>query len=266
MFSNCKISKLFFFNSFIFKANDWEADNYSAKPQSLHPETNPGGYDAVNIYGDEYFNGGATYNTRPTSYPGLGVLYRKGYREADLVDYKTKNIKLSGAVHYKIRKETELIYSSNFGYGTTVYQGDNRYSLKDIQFYQNRIELRKPDKFFIRGYITNEDAGRSYDAFFTALLLQNMVKPDGQWAQDYANYWQRFIRPLITVANYPELPQPPAPGSPDYSNLYQQYIASINPVLLSTYPDSMKMYHDIAAEYANGIGNPLLGYRAYLDP
>ena len=90
-----------------------------------------------------------------------------------------------------IRKETELIYSSNFGSGTTVYQGDNRYCLKDILFFQNRIEIRKPNKFFIRAYMTTEDAGKSYDAFFTSLLLQREVKPDDRWAQDYAFYWSK---------------------------------------------------------------------------
>ncbi len=254
------------FNAYIFRAHDWEAKNYSATPQTKDPITNPGGYDAVNIYGDEYFNGGATYSGRPTSYPGLGVIYRTGYAEPDLVDYNTKNIKLNAAFHYKIRKETELIYSSNFGSGTTVYQGDNRYSLKDILFFQNRIEIRKPNKFFIRAYMTTEDAGKSYDAFFTSLLLQRETKPDDRWAQDYAFYWSKYIKPKITLANYPALPQAPSPGSPNYSTLYQQYILSINPTLINTYPDSMRLYHSLAAAYANGIGNPLLGYKAFLEP
>ncbi len=254
------------FNACVFKAHDWEAENYSATPQSKDPTSNPGGFDAVNIYGDEYFNGGATYSGRPTSYPGLGVLYRTGYREKDLVDYNTKNTKLNAAFHYKIRKETELIFSSNFGTGTTVYQGDNRYSLKDILFFQNRIEIRKPNKFFLRAYVTNEDAGKSYDAFFTALLLQKAVKPDDRWAQDYAFYWSRFIKPKITLANYPALPQPPAFGTPNYSELYAQYILSINPTLIGTYPDSMAVYHSLAAAYANGVGNPIQGYKPFLEP
>ena len=42
------------------------------------------------------------------------------------------------------------MYKLNYGTGTTVYQGDNRFSLRDIQFYQNILELKQEDKFFIR--------------------------------------------------------------------------------------------------------------------
>ncbi len=50
----------------------------------------------------------------------------------------------------------------NFGAGTTVYQGDNRYSLKDILFLQNRLELREETgKWFLRAYSTHEDAGKT---------------------------------------------------------------------------------------------------------
>ena len=67
----------------------------------------------------------------------------------------------------------------NFGAGTTVYQGDNRYSLKDILFLQNRIELREETgKWFWRAYSTHEDAGNSYDAYFTALRMQDSIVPD----------------------------------------------------------------------------------------
>ncbi|HMT28683.1 MAG TPA: carboxypeptidase-like regulatory domain-containing protein, partial [Bacteroidia bacterium] len=159
-------------NIFYLSVNDWEANNLSATPQSRSTVDNPGGYDAVNIYGDEYQNG-FDLSQNSKDYPGLGVIARRGYYEKDLVDYKTENLKLGTALHYKIRPETEVILASNFGTGSTIYQGDNRYSLKEIKFYQNRIEIRKQDKWFLRAYATNEDAGKSYDAFFTALLMQN---------------------------------------------------------------------------------------------
>ena len=40
------------------------------------------------------------------------------------------------------------MYKLNYGTGTTIYQGDNRFSLRDIQFFQNIIELKKKNKFF----------------------------------------------------------------------------------------------------------------------
>src|SRR5574343_271447 len=43
-------------NLFFMRAYDWEANNADATPQSLVGTNNPGGYDAVNRYGDENFD------------------------------------------------------------------------------------------------------------------------------------------------------------------------------------------------------------------
>ena len=64
----------------------------------------------------------------------------------------------------------------NLGSGTTVYQGENRFRLDDIFFWQGKIELKQTDKFFLRAYITEEDAGKTYDAYATALRLQSSAK------------------------------------------------------------------------------------------
>lgn len=236
------------FNASFFKAYDWVADNRAATPQSLNPENNPGGYDAVNVYGDEYYSGG-DFSLVPSIFPGLGTVYRTGYAEKDIVDYNTRNIKLNSALHYKIVKDVEFVASSNFSTGTTVYQGDNRYSLKDILFFQNRIEIRKPEKFFLRAYVTNENAGKSYDAYFTALLLQRSVKSDIDWNDDYVNYLVSN-NVFNKFRNYPGYPKPA-----DYAQ-YTDYLAAINPFLMNNYYDSLLLYHGQAASYANGIGNP----------
>ncbi len=122
-------------------------------------------------------------------YPGLGVFYRNGYREVDMVDYNTENIKANAALHFMIKQKYELIVASNFGYGTTVYQGENRYSLRDIKFFQNRIEFRQKDKFFIRLYATNEDAGNTYDAVVAATELRNMSMPLLNYNNEYFKLW-----------------------------------------------------------------------------
>ena len=178
------------------QANDWEADNLS--PVEGSPiAINPGGYDAVNVYGDEDLTGSINdYETETNNKyytgEGLGIFHRTGYLEKDVVDYNTKNLKFATALHYKIQEDFELIYSMNYGTGTTVYQGDNRFSLNGIQFLQNRIELNKKDKFFIRAYRSQEDAGDSYDAVATAVRLQdyNTISPN-DWFSDYSS---RFIQ------------------------------------------------------------------------
>ncbi|MCY7361784.1 MAG: TonB-dependent receptor, partial [Ignavibacteria bacterium] len=185
-------------NGYYLRAHDWEANNSKPTEQSLDNEKNPGGYDAVNKYGDEFDNHN-DYTSSVKTFPGLKRIYRTGYWEKDLVDYNTRNFKTAAILQYKLTDSVDVILGSNFGTGTTVYQGDNRYSLKNILFFQNKIEVRKKDKFFIRAYATNEDAGKSYDAYFTALLLQKNAKSDLDWNTDYRNYWQNKIVPEIKL-------------------------------------------------------------------
>ncbi|MFZ4799176.1 MAG: TonB-dependent receptor, partial [Bacteroidia bacterium] len=174
-------------NLFYMRANDWNATNDNATSQSPVGINNPGGYDAVNRYGDEYTS--RIFYTPPTNVLDLnkGYYLRNGYNESDLVDYNSKNLKIGAATHYKVTKNTELIYTTNFGTGTTVYQGENRFSLRDILFFQNKLELKKDNRFFVRVYATNEDAGNSYDAYNTALLMQKAAKSDLDWGKDYNN-------------------------------------------------------------------------------
>ena len=179
----------FKFNAFYLQADDWVADNYGPTEDSRVGIGNPGGFDAVNIYGDEQmFDDGRLVRT----YPGLDRFHRTGIKEVNLVDYDTRNLKLALSLHYKLKNGSELIAASNFGYGTTVYQGDNRFSLKDILFYQNRLEWRKKDKFFLRAYATNEDAGNSYDAYFTALRMLESQASDAAWGERYRTFWGNF--------------------------------------------------------------------------
>ncbi|MGY8951700.1 MAG: TonB-dependent receptor domain-containing protein, partial [Flavobacteriales bacterium] len=177
------------------KAQDWEADNMAAVDGEIS-SNNPGGYDAINRYGDEDTDGNlndltTTFQSEYLDFPGLGKFHRTGYMEKEIVDYNTKNLKTQTSLHYMINPKTELIYGTNYSTGTTVYQGDNRLSLKNIQFWQNKIEIIQKDKFFIRAYRTSEDAGDSYDAVFTAIKLQEYNQISNQdWYTDYKNNWK----------------------------------------------------------------------------
>jgi len=196
-------------NFFRFEAYDWEATNYNPIDGSSVSALNPGRFDAVNIYGDE-FQPRFDYTPPPgNAYRGLGTIYRTGYKEVDLVDYNTNNTKVSVSGHWRLQPDKtyespELIYGFNMGKGTTVYQGDNRFSLKNIEFYQHRLELRKKNKWFIRAYRTNEDAGDSYDPYATALKLQDSTRNHNNWARVYEEYWVDSIAPSISDT-YPEL-------------------------------------------------------------
>ncbi len=176
-------------NLFYLTANDWEADNYNAVDDSPVTTENYSGYDAVNIYGDEVTTGGNNYTTN-LDYPGLGRIYRSGYKEVDIADYDTRNTKANLGLYYKLKKDLILNYSLNYGNGTTIYQGDNRISLRDIQFLQNKIELKKENKYFLRFYSTHEDAGNSYDAVLTANIMSDIAKREGNYYKDYAAFYR----------------------------------------------------------------------------
>jgi outer membrane receptor protein involved in Fe transport len=257
-----------------FQANDWVADNYDPV-EGDEKIDDPGRYDAVNIYGDEPFPA----NTSDTAYwntPGLGTWHRTGYKEVDLVDYGTHNTKAGVALHFRLQPSKdiaspEVILSSNYGNGTTVYQGDNRFSLRNIQFFQHRLELRQKDKFFVRFYATHDDAGDSYDPYFTALRLQELSKSDINWSDDYRRYWKNNIsknnNARLVALGYPKFefvffPQTstlgilldPATGLP-IDTLYDQAAFDYARNWLDEFRDTLAGWHQLSADFAN-LSNP----------
>lgn len=231
------------------RAYDWNADNYDPTADSKAGQRNPGGYDAVNRYGDEVFgtaaNDQVSVNSRIQT-PGLGAFYRDGYNERDLVNYNTRNLKTSLVLAYKVNDKNEIQYGFNFGTGTTVYQGDNRYSLNNILFFQNRLEW-KGSKGHLRFYATNEDAGNTYDAVLTAFLMQNEAKDGGYWYSDYQNYWFSYIRgKVLSLPGYGALGSP-RPGASNYNpNFVRDQDA-----LFDKYRDSMLRWHAMARAQSN---------------
>lgn len=252
-----KIGKDKGFKNFAFKlnlyyltANDWEADNYNPIDDSEVPATNPGGFDAVNIYGDEDLGAVGFDQTGPVerlSRPGLERFYRDGYREVDIVDYDTRNFKGGVGLFYRFTEDLELSYNFGYGTGTTVYQGENRFSLNNIQFYQNTIELRKKDKFFIKAYATQEDAGNSYDAVLTAFKMNQAITPDRPWASQYQALWettgfQDSVKALVGS---------PAPGQSTVDWMNTQYLDTI-----AKYQDLLTSLHARTREFNNTLSFP----------
>lgn len=249
------------FNLYYLTANDWEADNLDPVYNSISPSDNPGGYDAVNIYGDEY-QAEFDYRNAIITYPGLNIFHRKGYREKELVDYNSYNFKGNAAIHLRLApsqtySSPELILSSSLGGGTTVYQGDNRYSLKNIKFFQHRLELIKKEKYFLRFYATHENSGDSYDPYFTALKLQQSAADNFNWVTAYSNYWTLNVVPKISSKeNYPKIL--------DFIGRPDAYKAAVSSFLLGL-QDSLTFWHSLAQGFAN-TGNNLLRTNSFYVP
>ena len=254
----------FKFNVFYMNADDWVADNRASVADLETNENNPGGYDAINRYGDENLNptlnqmiyglDGEADTASIMAYPGLERWHRKGYWEQDLVDYNTENLKTSFGMHYLFDNSMQLFSSSNFSTGTTVYQGDNRFSLKNIRFFQNKIELKKNNDFFIRLYATHENAGDSYDAVLTAFQLQNAAASDVDFHELYKTYWRDNISPKVEALD------PSVNWEPAFINgvAYPVNFANIFNVIDNIPIDSLKGWHLETTSYANG-SHPNMG-------
>lgn len=109
---------------------------------------------------------------------------RTGYDEKDVVDPVTYNVKLTGALHYKLTDKIEASLSANYGTGNSVYTGSDRYSLNELKMGQYKLEL-KSKNWFVRGYTTHENAGNSFNATITTRLFNEAVKASTAWYPQY---------------------------------------------------------------------------------
>ncbi|TWW00363.1 TonB-dependent receptor [Chitinophaga pinensis] len=197
------------FGKFAFKLNfgymqadDWQAID-STNFSRLNLTTKPGfshaqdpNYDGVNIYGDEITN---TFGATGGLLNGQAVS-RTGYKERDLVDYGTHSLKTGAAFHYKITDNTEVILQGNWGTGTTVYTGSDRYSLRKFNLGQYKLEVRGK-RFFVRGYTTQERSGEAYNATALGTILNEAYNPsvtrdangniNGGWFAEYATVYNQ---------------------------------------------------------------------------
>ncbi len=169
------------------QGEDWHAVNTLDLNNPGADRTNPA-YDGLNIYGDEVstilnFDAAAGL---PSGTVGSATISRTGYAESDLVNYQAQSVKTDFSIFYRpFADDFEIIYNGRIGRGNTIYQGANRYAVRNFNLQQHKIEFRN-DNFFIRGYITSENAGDSYDTRFTAINVNRRWKSDTQWFTEYA--------------------------------------------------------------------------------
>ena len=199
-----------FNNKFAFKINfnilqgeDWYGADYKTdvnRPESTTELTTTPNFDGLNLYGDE------TPIPVPIGGPfGTLDLRRTGWKEADLLDnHDAKSIKGDIALHYKITENLELLYNFRYGGGSSVYQGSQKYALRDFTQQFHKLELRSKN-FFIRGYMTATDAGDSYNMGALGGQLNERISPTAaQWAPTYAQTYvlglQGFV-PGVTPGN-----------------------------------------------------------------
>lgn len=120
------------------------------------------------------------------------VVSRTGYEEKDLVDYDTKSLKTSTSLHYKLNSTVEAIAQANWGTGTSVYTGTDRYSLRNFSIGQYKLELKGQD-FFLRAYTTQERSGDAYNATILGTFINEAWKPSGGQTGWFFNYLTNYL-------------------------------------------------------------------------
>ncbi|CAL2102434.1 Outer membrane receptor protein involved in Fe transport [Tenacibaculum sp. 190130A14a] len=147
-------------------------------------------YDGLNVYGDDF---SVDLNALNPLLPSVNVS-RTGYLESDLIDYKSKNLKFDGSLHYRPWKneKLEIILNSRFTSGDLIYQGTSRYAQRGNFMQQHRLELRG-ENFFARGYYTANDAGKTFDLRSLGLALNEVYNPNTNWYQEYAGVFSGLV-------------------------------------------------------------------------
>jgi len=214
------------------QAKDWMVSDYrnfsALKGQPVPGDRSLPDYNGINSYGDEsaYFNVKDQLNKASAAYaaaalaaagagnaalaaqyqamalqagqlaavtPANSGVSRTGYNENSMTDYKAYNFKASGGLFYKISDNTTASLTGNYGTTSTIYQGTDRYSLKNVGIGQYKAEVTGK-RFYVRAYTTQENAGDSYDMVAAATLLNEAYAPTATvWAPNYLGaYGQAF--------------------------------------------------------------------------
>ncbi len=115
---------------------------------------------------------------------------RTGYKESDIIDPKTKNVRISGSLVYKITDDLTATVMGYYGTGNTVYTGADRFALKNLMMGQYKAELRSKN-WFLRGYTTQENSGDAYDATVNTQLFNEAWKASTSW---YPQFIGAFVQ------------------------------------------------------------------------
>lgn len=183
-------------NASYLKATDWKGNDYKNDINRIDEGVDYSGskdFDGVNLYGDEA--------EIPIPLPNIGIIHRTGFREEDILDsYDAISLKGDVALHYKIKDSTELIYNFRIGGGNSVYQGSQKYALRNFTQQFHKLELRG-NNYFVRGYVTATDAGDSYNVGALGSYMNEEYNPtvpeEGDprlgWATEYVLAMQGAI-------------------------------------------------------------------------
>jgi len=249
------------------KGTEWYATDYrdynhsgsqAGLPTPINPETGQPTFDRLNVYGDEV---AINIHDVALSLESIGLIpggssnlipsekvSRTGYKEKDLTDYDAQSVKADFSLNYRpMADDFEIILNAKFGKGNTIYQGANRYNIKNFLMSQFKLEV-KNDNFFVRAYTTREDAGDSYDMRFTGINMNLDSAPE--WFGTYVGaYLQAVIGGASSAQAHSGARQfsdaniTLQPGTPEFDTLLKKITTDPNLETGSKFQDKTSLVH-----------------------
>lgn len=219
-------------NASYFQGVDWVSSNTTDQntydltssnpkfPEFSSAALNPA-YDGWNSYGNESNNNvpvTITYKGKTQTFN----VRRTGWDEKDLADPQVKNIKLDGALHYKINDQTEISYKYRYGQMDGLFQRGNKIQLKNATLQNHAIEL-KGRAITFRAYTSIENTGNSYNLKPLADNLDLTFKDNKTWGNEYKTTLQSLVNAGTDIATAQQLAREKAdlgrysPGSDEFN-------------------------------------------------
>ncbi len=250
------------------KGTDWVANDTRSKNSNGYivngsTRENDINYDGINTYGEL-----ASTNIKNVAQrlADLGLLpnpalvdlvpsvnvSRTGYAESDLTNYNAESVKADWGMYYRPwGNDFEIQYVGKMGFGSTIYQGSNRYSINNFFLQQHKLEI-KNDNFFVRAYMTADNAGDSYDLVFTGVNLNRQWKADDVWFGEYvAAFVEGTLGGLNATQAHTTARQVAdtgrlVPGTPEFKSAFDQVTNDPDVLTGSKFRDESKIYHSDA--------------------
>ena len=170
------------------KGTEWMPADYSHQAipgQEVNPSysKNAPDYNGLNIYGERLFPSSNTWGLigllNPAASPLAAAapnyfddLMSTGYQDSDMISNNAENSKGMFAIHFRPTEKTEVSLTSLIGRGDSPLQGFGRYSMRNIQIEQHKLQIDS-GRLNFRSYYTREQDGDSYQLSAAAALVAN---------------------------------------------------------------------------------------------
>ncbi|HZH68755.1 MAG TPA: TonB-dependent receptor, partial [Chitinophagales bacterium] len=221
-----------------FGATDWLANDYKADLKTRNTydkDIKPANFDGVNTYGDEtqifvpftddiiqalkdselsqeladnLFEGDmdktlAFLDKRMVDLHPIDIR-RTGLTEEELLDNrKATSAKVGATFYYRPKEDIDINYSFRFGSGNSIYEGDDRYALRNFFVFVNKLEAVGKD-FTLRAYVTQTNAGKSYNLTALGGYANELLAPSEEaWVPNYLGNYVGLLLAASFIQNKP---------------------------------------------------------------